>query len=195
MADFRRFPNHADYSGTDERDRQGSGMDFLCLNTRDMKTMMIISAMEEVTSVSFFICRALYTPTEGPPKYSATNWGYSFSAFCSSFSISRMSLSFLPVLPVLNTGVVESTEYTDLRKLGHPCEEHETGVVVGTFESGVERFQYVPIFLFQRSIQYVQYRFVIFVNEHYGFAVLRRRNWNIILPNPSDGWRRNTSVP
>ena len=62
--------------------------------------------MEEVTSVSFFICRALYTPTEGPPKYSATNWGYSFSAFCSSFSISRMSLSFLPVLPVLNTGVM-----------------------------------------------------------------------------------------
>ena len=43
--------------------------------------MMIISAMEEVTSVSFFICRALYTPTERPPKYSATNWGCSFSAF------------------------------------------------------------------------------------------------------------------
>ena len=62
--------------------------------------------MEEVTSVSFFICRALYTPTEGPPKYSATNWGCSFSAFCSSSSISRMSLSFLPVLPVLNTGVM-----------------------------------------------------------------------------------------
>ena len=50
--------------------------------------------MEEVTNVSFFICRALYTPTEGPPKYSATNWGCSFSAFCSSSSISRMSLSF-----------------------------------------------------------------------------------------------------
>eukprot|EP00975_Prorocentrum_lima_P060005 12582048-Prorocentrum_lima.AAC.1 len=30
-----------------------SGMDFLCLNTRDMKTMMIISAMEEVTSLIF----------------------------------------------------------------------------------------------------------------------------------------------
>lgn len=26
MADFRRFPDHADYSGTDERDRQGSGV-------------------------------------------------------------------------------------------------------------------------------------------------------------------------
>ena len=26
MADFRRFPDHADYSGTDERNRQGSGV-------------------------------------------------------------------------------------------------------------------------------------------------------------------------
>lgn len=83
-----------------------SGMDFLCLNIRDMKIMMIISVMEEVISVFFFICCVLYIFMEGFLKYLVINWGCFFFVFCSLFLISWMSLLFLFVFLVLNIGVM-----------------------------------------------------------------------------------------
>ena len=65
-------------------------------------------------------------------------------------------------------GLIEPAEHTDLRKLRHPREQHELQEVVRTLEGGVESFQSIPIDVFQRSVEHVEYGLVIFVYQHYG---------------------------
>lgn len=73
-----------------------------------MNMTMIIRAIVNVTIVSCLICRALYTPTEGPPKYSAFMSGLDCMIASSSFSMVVIKGSFFPVLPILCFGVMKN---------------------------------------------------------------------------------------
>ena len=67
-------------------------------------------------------------------------------------------------------GLVEPAEHTHLREFGHPRQQDELQVCIGSFEHGVEGFQHVAVSVFQAGvhIEHVQNRFVVFINQYHG---------------------------
>ena len=66
--------------------------------------------------------------------------------------------------------LVEPAEHAHLRELGHSCQQDELQVCIGSLEDGVEGLQHVAVSVFQTGvhIEYVQNRFVVFINQYHG---------------------------
>ena len=68
--------------------------------------------------------------------------------------------------------LVEAAEHAHLRELRHARQQHELQVLVRRLEHGVEGLEHVAVPVFERGvhIEHVQYRLVVFVDEHHGPA-------------------------
>ena len=84
------------------------------------------------------------------------------------FHLSHTTQCFIMIIHTYIFRLVEPAEHTDLRKFCHSRKQHKPQVFISPFEGGIESFQDFAVGIFQRSIQCIENRLVIFIYQYHG---------------------------
>ena len=103
---------------------------------------------------------------------SARHFFYRFTEYCIQFCLWYTTKSFILAVHTYIKRLIETTEYTDLRKLGNSSKKDKLKMLISTFEHRIETFQCIAMLFLKIfvHVKNIKNRLVVFVYQNNGTA-------------------------